>query len=86
MEAIITTGGIDSKKKRDVIMSDIPNMFVHIEITLDRDIIIMKIRRQLVNILLVICSGLYVRYIQYKRKQKILYVQILKVLYGMLVS
>ena len=56
-EAFITTGVIDSKQKRDVIMLDIPNVFVQTEITLDRDKIITKIRGQLVNIHIEICPG-----------------------------
>ena len=46
----------------------------------------MKIRGQLVNIFIEICSGVYDKYVQYEGGQKILYVRMLKSLYGMLVS
>jgi hypothetical protein len=55
LEAIITTGVIDAKQKRDVMTLDIPNAFVQTDIALDRDKIIMKIRGQLVDILLELC-------------------------------
>jgi hypothetical protein len=44
LEAIITTGVIDVKQRRDVMMLDIPNAFVQTEIPLNGDKIIMKIR------------------------------------------
>jgi hypothetical protein len=44
LEAIIITGLIDAKQKRDVMTLDIPNAFVQTEISLDGDKIIMKIR------------------------------------------
>jgi hypothetical protein len=49
-EAIITTGVIDAKQKKDVMTLDIPNAFVQTEIALDGDKIIMKSRGQLVDI------------------------------------
>ena len=42
-EAIITTGVIDAKQRRDVMTLDIPNAFVQTEIPLDGDKMIMKI-------------------------------------------
>ena len=46
LESIITTGVIDAKQKRDVMTLDIKNALVQIDITLDGDTIIMKIRGQ----------------------------------------
>ena len=54
-EAIITTGVIDAKQRRDVMTLDIPNAFVQTQIPLNGDKIIMKIRGQLVDILLELC-------------------------------
>jgi hypothetical protein len=87
-EAIIITGVIDAKQKRDVMTADIPNAFVQTDIALDGDKIIMKIRGQLVDILLEICPGVYDKYVVHegKQKQKVLYVRMLKALYGMLIS
>jgi hypothetical protein len=85
-EAIIITGVIDVKQKRDVMTLDIPNAFVQTEISLDGDKIVMKIRGQLVDILLEICPGVYDDYVINEGKHKILYVRMLKALYGMLIS
>ena len=51
-EAIITTGVIDAKQKIYVMTLDTPNAFVQTEILLDGDEIIIKLRGQLVDILL----------------------------------
>jgi hypothetical protein len=85
-EAIITIGVIDAKQKRDVMTLDIPNAFVQTKIALDGDKIIMKIRDQLVDILLELCPGVYDDYVIDKGKHKIMYVMMLKALYGMLIS
>jgi hypothetical protein len=45
----------------------------------------MKIRGQLIDILLEICPGVYTDYVINKGKHKILYVRMLRALYGMLV-
>jgi hypothetical protein len=65
---------------------DIPNVFVQTEISLGGDKIIMKIRGQLVDILLELCPGVYDDYVIIEGKHKILYVRMLKALYGMLIS
>jgi hypothetical protein len=65
---------------------DIPNAFVQTEISLDGDKIIMKIRGQLVDILLELCPGVYDDYVIDEGKHKILYMRMLKALYGMLIS
>jgi hypothetical protein len=85
-EAILLTGVIDAKQKRDVMTLDIPNAFVQTKIPLNGDKIIMKIRGQLVDILLEICPGVYDDYVRYEGKNKVLYVRMLKALYGMLIS
>jgi hypothetical protein len=85
-EAIIITGVIDEKQNRNVMTLDIPNAFVQTEISLDGDKIIMKIRGQLVEILLELCQGVYDDYVINEGKHKIIYVRMLKTLYGMLIS
>jgi hypothetical protein len=71
--AIIATGVIDAKQKRDVMTLDIPNALVQTKIALDGDKIIMKIRGQPVNILLELCPGVYDDYVIDEGKQKIMY-------------
>jgi hypothetical protein len=77
---------IDAKQRRDVMMLDIPNAFVQTDIALDGKKVIMKIRGHLVDILLELCPGVYNEYVLYEGKNKIVYVQMLKALYGMLIS
>ena len=63
-----------------------PDAFVQTEIALDRENVNMNIRRQLVDINIEDFPGVYDKYVRYEGGQKILYVQILKALYGMLLS
>ena len=46
----------------------------------------MKIRGVLVDILIDLCPGVYDKYIVYEQGQKVLYVEMLMALYGMLIS
>jgi hypothetical protein len=85
-KAIITTGVIDEKQSRDVMTLDIPNAIVQTKIALGGDKITMKIQGQLIDILLEICPGVYGDYVINKGKHKILYVRMLRALYGMFVS
>ncbi len=85
-EAIITTGVIDAKQRRDVMTLDIPNAFVQTQIPLNGDKIIMKIRGQLVDILLELCPGVYDDYVRDEGRNKVVYVRMLRALYGMLIS
>ena len=85
-EAIITSVVIDAKQKIDVTMLDIPNVFVQTEIPLNGDKIIMKVRGQMVDVFLEKIPGEYDKYVRYEVGQKIIYVRILKALYGILVS
>lgn len=55
------------------------------DIAFDGEKIIMKIRGQLVDILLICFPGVYYTYVQYKGNQNIMYVRILKELFGMIV-
>ena len=86
LEAIITTGVIDAKQRRDVMTLNIPNAFAQTKIALDGDKIVMKIRGQVIDILLEICPGVYGDYVINEGKHRILYLRMLRVLYGMLVS
>jgi hypothetical protein len=77
---------IHAKQRRDAMTFDITNVFVQTKSALDGDKIIMKIRGQLIDILLEICPGVYDHYVINEGKLKILYVRMLRALYGMLVS
>jgi len=87
-ESILITGVVDAKQKRDVMTLDVPNAFVQTPIPKKGEKIIMKIRGQLVDILVEMCPEIYAPYVVHegKHKQKVLYVRMLKALYGMLIS
>jgi hypothetical protein len=87
-DAILITGVIDAKQRRDVMTLDVPNAFVQTPIPQSGEKIIMKIRGSLVDILLEICPGVYDDFVVYegKGKQKVVYVQMLMALYGMMIA
>ena len=87
-ESILITATIDAKQRRDVMTADIPNAFVQTDVGPAKkgERIIMKIRGQLVDILIEIAPEIYEQYVVYEGKAKVLYVQMLKALYGMLQS
>ena len=86
-ESILITALIDAKQKRDVMTANIPNALVQtdIEPAEKGQHTIMKIRGPLVEMLIKIAPEIYKPYVSYK-KGKVLYVKLLKALYGMLVS
>ena len=65
---------------------DIPNAFLQTDIPQTREKVVMKIRGELVNILMEICPGVYEEYVVYEVKQKVLYVKMMKALYGMMIA
>ncbi len=86
-ESILITALIEAKQKRDVMTADIPNAFVQTDIK-PAEIgkrTIMKIIGPLVDMLVKIGPEIYEPNVSYK-KGKVLYVKMLKALYGMLVS
>jgi hypothetical protein len=78
LEAIINTGVIDTKQRRDVMMLDIPNAFVQTKMLLNGDKIIMKIHGKLVDILLELCPGVYNDCVCDEGRNKAVYVRMLK--------
>ena len=67
--------------------ADIPNAFVHTDIKSDGDEkVIMKIRGPLVDMLVSLDPVLYKPFVIYKGNEKVLYVILLKTLYGTLQS
>eukprot|EP00978_Attheya_sp_CCMP212_P001665 scaffold3444_cov50-Attheya_sp.AAC.1 len=86
-DSIIITSVIDAKQNRDVMTSDVPNAFVQLEIDQSGEKIVMKIKGVLVDMLVEMCPEIYQDYVvRTHRKDKILYVRMLKALYGMLVA
>jgi len=85
-EAKIITGVIEAKQKHDIMTADIPYALVQTDIDQSGKKIIMKIREELVDILVDVSPEIYSNYVVQEKGQSVLYVQMLKALYGMMVS
>jgi len=85
-DSIIITGVIDAKQKRDVIILDIPNAFVQTTIPQGKtdERIMMEIRGVLVDMLVGMSPETYKDYVVYENGKTMLYVQLMKALYGMM--
>ena len=88
IESIIPTSEIEADEEQDGATCDIPNSLVQTDVkNVDKDSNqqIMKIRGVLVDIL---CKTKphYQEYVVIKEKQKVLYMHIMKAIYGLLVS
>jgi len=87
-EAILLTGVIEAKEERDIMTADIPNAFVQTptEEPKDGDRIIMKIKGPMVDMLVDIEPQTYKKFVKGEDGSKVIYVQVLKAIYGMLQS
>ena len=87
-ESVMLTATIEAEEKRDVATFDIPNAFIQTHVD-ERDSqgdrIIMKIKGAMIDMLVEIDPS-YEDYVAMERGQKILYVHILRAIYGMLMS
>ena len=87
--ALFITAAIDAREGREVATCDIPNAFIQTdqpEIDKDGQRFIMKIRGALVDILLELDPTTYRDFVSIENKKKVLYVRVLKAIYGMLQS
>ena len=83
------TAAMDAHENRDVMMADVPNAFVQTRIPKTKDgedRIIMKITGVLVDYLVEIALEVYGKYVVFQNSKKVLYVQVLKALYSMLIA
>jgi len=88
-ESVLLTATIDAHEKRDVATFDIPNAFIQTNVEerdAEGDRIVMKIRGAMVDMLVQIDPDLYAPFVTMERGQKVMYVHILKAIYGMLMS
>eukprot|EP00957_Ditylum_brightwellii_P197453 15044113-Ditylum_brightwellii.AAC.1 len=81
-ESVILTAAIDAKQRCDVITMDTPNAFVQTDISQKGHKVVMKIRGLLVDTLIALCPGVYDNYVVSEKGHKMLYVMMLKALYG----
>ena len=87
-ESILLTAVIDAKEGRDVMVADVPNAFVQTVIGPKEkgERIIMKIRGPLVEMLVELDSPKYEPFVTNEGGNRVIYVNMLKALYGMLQS
>ena len=89
LESILITAVIDAKERRDVMMADVPNAFIQTVMPKPKDgqaRVMMKITGVLVDMLVQLDPALYGLYIIFENNRKVLYIQVLHAIYGMLES
>ena len=89
LESIMLTAIVDAKEGRDVMSCDIPNAYIQAELPNlgpDDEQVIMKITGVLVDLLVSISPEIYGPYVVTENHKRVLYVQVLRSLYGMLYS
>jgi hypothetical protein len=87
LESIMITGVIEAKEQRDVMTCDIPNAFIQALLPKKdpgEDRVVMKITGVLVNMLVGINHELYGPAVVLENQKKVLSVEVLKAIYGML--
>ena len=87
LESIMLTGIVDAKERRDTMSADIPNAFIQTEMpepAEGEERVIMKITGVLVDLLVEMSPEVYGPYVVCNNGRKVLYVQVLRALYGML--
>jgi hypothetical protein len=86
-ESIFLTAVIDAHENRDVMTNDIPNAFIqaHLPNLKDGDEkVVMKTTGKLVDLLVRIAPNVYGPFVVFDKGRKVIYLQVLKALYGML--
>jgi len=89
LESIMLTAIIDAKERRDVMTADIPNAFIQApmpEKDGDDKCIIMKITGVLVFLLVSMAPETYEAYVVQEKKREVIYVRVIRALYGMLTA
>ena len=91
LDAILLSCVIDAMEDRNVATVDIPNAFVQTKLDLKdkqgmKQRVIMKITGNLADLLLKTAPELYEEYVVYEKGQPVIYVLLLKALYGLLLA
>lgn len=87
-ESIMLTCAIDAMEQRDMMTVDVPNTFIQTDMPTnpEGERVVMKVRGRLVNWLVQMEPCTYEKKVVYKKGQRILYLEVKKAIYGMLVS
>ena len=86
LENIPTTAVIGTHEEADKMSADVPNAFIQTDITHKNERMIMKITGVLVHLPVEMAPELYGRYVVYDNGRTLLYVEVIRALYGMLVT
>ena len=88
-ESIMLTVVVDAKEGRDVMTADVPNAFIQTkmpEMKKGDERVIMKITGVLVDLMVELAPDIYRPYVVTEGGKRVLYLQVLMVLYGMLAA
>ena len=88
-EAVFLTAIVDAKEERNVMTADIPNAFIQAmmpELGPGEERVIMKITGVLVDLLVEIAPEIYSPFVVFENGKKVLYVQVIRALCGMLIA
>ena len=88
-ESVLLTAAIDAMEGRDIMTSDIPNAFIQAEMPMidnGHEKVIMKISGPLVELLIDINPHLYGPMVVFENGRRIIYVWVLRAIYGMLIA
>ena len=88
LESLMLTAVIDAHEGRDIMTADVPNAFIQTPLNVEdgEERVIMKITGALVSMLIKINPELYKGFVVYERGEEVIYVNVLKEIYGMLIA
>ena len=81
---LFTTLVIDAHEERDVATFDIPGAYLHAKMPADKNVIL-KLRGHFVDIMCDI-NGEYRQYVRYEQGKNVLYLKVLRAIYGCIES
>jgi hypothetical protein len=85
-ESLFITAAIDAHENRDVMTCNLPNAFCQTDMPVDYERVIMKITGVLVDILVQMNPTTYKSFVVYEHGKRVIYVRVLKAIYGQLVA
>ena len=89
LKSIMLTMTVNAKEGCNIIMANVPNTFIQTAMPKQKegkDQVIMKITGVLVHLLVEMAPEIYVSFVVFENGKKVLYVQVLHALYGMLMA
>ena len=86
-ESVLLTCVIDAQEGRDVAVIDIPNAFIQTRVTNEKDMVIIKVRGVLVDMLVKLAPDIYGPYVRKDKKgERTILLQCLNAIYGTMVA